>query len=309
MTPLTLTIVGVALVALPSLVSALKSEGRSSAQAKLVLSLPLVSTFALLYSLPLGLSLNAFGLESGEALSLTLQYDQPAVGLGVIEAFSSVPHPMESILSILFGGLAGLALVSALALSQNRKEKREFTSKLFQLTGGAWILTWLTWALTHATLPFSSGEGESGVRSLLRLTTLDPLRVKRFALPQEAWWFSTPLIASIILSVCVALLILISVYLKSDAVPLKKNDEEESQKGDQGSQKGSKLVIHLGAMIAIVSALWSGSLYGFSGTVSDLALWGSVAITTSITNAQLSNVPRAAIATFCLIALCSVTYP
>lgn len=306
MTPLTLTIIGAATVAFTSLISALRSEGKPSAQAQVALSLPLCAVALYALSSPeLFFSLTGYGVETAQALKLTLQYDQPSSGLGVVESAIHLQHPASYILAVVMAVSAGLSLLSNLSLvNRQRRDQSRIIHMLGRLSAITWLLTTLAWGLTHLSAPLSSFGGESGVREMLRLSPLDAQRVSLFVIPEEGWTLYPESLEGLLLSMVSAGLLLLSSY----KVFGREKAEETAAQDALTRRSLTPLFSNIGSLIALIASLWLAVTQGFSGSPTHLVVWGSAIILTSATSSQLPRAPRGAIATLCLLTLTLVAH-
>ena len=186
MTPYWLTVVGVMLTTIVSLSSALKKNRQDQKFLLFILSLPLAFFASLsLVDPEATLALSGYGSESVRLLSLTLQYDQPSSGLGVVESQLRLDHPFASLLSLGFVICAVLSLFT----SSVYQAKTKWVSKLALFSSSAWFVVCVLSIFTHQATAYVVHGGESGVRSFLKWSALDPQRVSNFVLPQESWFY------------------------------------------------------------------------------------------------------------------------
>ena len=295
MTPYWLTVVGVIIPVALSSGLALEKSKRELRLLLFILTLPLCVFASLAFISPEStLSLWGYGVKSGDLLSLTVQYDQPNSGLGVIESVLQLDHPFAVLLGIVFLASAGLSLLSSLLDSSSQRVKT-----LAILASGTWLATSITYLLTHQTVPMVVQGGESAVRNFFKWSALDPQRVSKFVIPAEGWQYFSPQNGLFIFSIFSAV-ILLSVHMG-----LLSNTR--SQQPEDEIKRLAKNWYHrfytVGALLSTLGTLWLASSHGFSGIPSESIQW-TVTLALACTSVMgLPATSKASIATLCLLAL------
>ena len=264
MTPYWLTVVGVILATIVSLSSALKKNRQDQKFLLFILSLPLAFFAGSSLANPEAtLALSGYGSESARLLSLTLQYDQPGSGLGVVESQLRLYHPFASLLHLGFIICAALSLFTSVI----HQIKNKWISKLALLSSSAWFVICVLSIFTHQATAYVVHGGESGVRSFLKWSALDPQRVSNFVLPQESWFYIPQQNELFILS-AISSLLMTYIFMsraQNHENPIAGEKEIESTLLNK--------VYHGGALLCLASTLWMTMVSGFNGTAQETLQW------------------------------------
>jgi hypothetical protein len=290
MTPNLLAIIGASIATFASLGTALSASDKVKARAQLVLSLPLLVTAVMCYISPKAfLTLWGHQASNGELVNLTLQYDRPAQGIGVIESVLSADHPYAMGFTIAFGLCAFITLWSIM-LRDRHSAKR---NSILGLSTSVWFVAWCAWLMTHVTPPFVSHSGESGVRSFIRWSALDIQRVSQFVIPDGSWRYVTNGGLLISLSLLSALLLALSAFGIIGSSQISQSEERS---------------YHLGALLCVVAAVWLGVTQGFYGSQGELALWLGAIAMGSASSTGLPRISKATIGMLSLLMLVAGVY-
>jgi hypothetical protein len=288
MSPLMLIAVGAAVAALTSLAFNLTKGPSASSSARLILSLPLLATAALIASAPQEmLSLSGVGSESGAPLSFTLQYHTTETKLDVFEAALRVSPSDPSLWAF---ALCGVAFIAFLATVMERRQAQ--LRWMSASAGVAWLSAWAWWAISSPLSPLSQASGEAGVRSFLQLGPLDAKRALRFVPPSESWSYQPTHLMLIGFSMLGALGLIFFALRPNKTV---KTEEQ-----------GLERVIYASsALLALVGVLWSGWMAGYTGGATQTAAWGAAIMLALGAAGRLPSLQRATLANLALIVLCA----
>jgi hypothetical protein len=295
MTPYWLTVVGVLTPVILSSGLTLEKSERALRLLLFTFTLPLCVFAGLAFMSPEdSLSLWGYGVSNGQLLSVTVQYDQPNGGLGVIESALKLEHPLAFWLSATFLASAVLSLISSL-----RDTRSPLNKNMATIASGTWLVTGIAYLLTHQTLSWDVQGGESAVRNFFKWSNLDPLRVSQFVVPTDTWQYFSPQNALFIFSLFSAFM-LFGVHSE-----LFKKWTPKPAEGEE--QKVNKDWYHryytIGALLSTVGTLWLASTQGFTGIPSESVYW---IVTVAMACSSVLNLPavsKASIASLCLLAL------
>lgn len=291
MTPTLLAIIGAFIATFSGLWSALRISDIRRVRAQLVLSIPLLVTAAVAYISPDRL-LTIWGHRAADKtpISVTLQYDQPEQGIGIIESVLRLEYPYAKGLTII---LITLSLISLFSVQLHRSRKRD-KNPLLGLSTGAWFLVWFGWLSTHLTTLFIVHSGESGVRNFIKWSALDIQRVSRFVIPNDGWYYISHSGSLVILSILSALLLTLSAFgvLKTNESP----------------GRGGGRWYHLGALLCLIATIWMSFSMGFHGSQRELTMWLSAIVIGSASSSHLPKVSQGTVAMFALLMLLSGAY-
>lgn len=284
MTPVLLAIIGTILAAYASLGAALKSTANTRRLARLSLSLPLVGLAMYAYrSSASSLGLVGYSHNQTQALSLTLQYDQPEKGLSVLESYLYLAHPHQEMI------LVALILLSTLVVGSILLQKNSKKQSLLTVLSSSWVGLWLVWLFSHSTLPLLEHSGEAGVRQFLKQSPFDWQRVAQFTVPEQSWYYNNPLWPLVLLSLLSAIYLAYSSLVKSSK--------------ELGSLH--QYLFHIGATFCAAATLWYSMTLSFSGSNNELILWLSALLVGSASATCLPNIQRGTVAMLASIALVS----